>query len=493
MTQQQLPHTLREVACFDVATHRALEQGHSTPVDHLMARAGLAAARWLHALSPHSDHVTVLCGPGNNGGDGLVMARHLHQHGRTVTAVLCDAQRPSPERAQALAAAQAAGVPMQPWPSAPEPAGVVVDALLGIGQRGPARGAVAQMVRWATQTSSLRLALDVPTGLDSEQGHAWDAELALQSAHTLTFLAPKAGLFTGMGRQLAGEVWLEYLGCTPVAAPSALAWGAGALTDWLQWSPRARAAHAGHKGRQGDVWVIGGEAGMAGASRLAARAALHAGAGRVYLVAPEGDAGQPELMQRSAAPPGQTVVVGCGGGHSIRQALPTLLREAQQLVLDADALNALADDPALQQLLRARTGRTVLTPHPLEAARLLGLGTADIQAARLTHAQVLADGFKATVVLKGSGTVVAHPGCTPIVCTTGHGALGTAGTGDVLAGWLGSLLAQAPGAPQQHVAALAATWHGAAAHSQAVGGGPLIASALIQRMSDLHPALPPGR
>ncbi len=493
MTEQLLPHNMNEAACYDTAAHRAMEQAQSSPTHDLMAIAGLAAARWLNALAPHCRSVVVLCGPGNNGGDGLVMARHLHQHGRKVMAVLCDAQRPSPERAQALWEAQAAGVPMQTWPATPEPADVVVDALLGIGQHGPAYGAVAQMVRWAMQSRSLRLALDVPTGLDSEQGQAWDAELSLQSTHTLTFLAPKAGLFTGMGRQLAGDVWLTRLGCTPASTPSALVWGGLALTQWLQWSPRARAAHAGHKGRQGDVWVIGGERGMTGASRLAARAALHAGAGRVYLVGPEGDVGRPELMQRNSVPPGQTVVAGCGGGQGVREMLPALLREAQQLVLDADALNALSYDPDLQQLLRERTGRTVLTPHPLEAARLLGLGTADIQAARLTHAQALADGFRATVVLKGSGTVVAHPGCTPVVCTTGHGALGTAGTGDVLAGWLGSLLAQAPTAPPQQVAALAATWHGAAAHSQAPGGGPLTASALIERMSDLHPALQPER
>ncbi|MBV8124968.1 MAG: NAD(P)H-hydrate dehydratase, partial [Paucibacter sp.] len=188
-----------------------------------------------------------------------------------------------------------------------------------------------------------------------------------------------------------------------------------------------------------------------------------------------------------------TLICGCGGGTAVQGLLPLLLPHAKRLVLDADALNAVAADPALQGLLGARAAQslsTVLTPHPLEAARLAQHPHAnDIQHQRLNAAQALAERFQCTVVLKGSGTVCAAPGRTPIVNKTGNGALATAGTGDVLAGWLGGLWAQAPGADPHTLAALAASWHGLAATQFAARqGGPLLAMDLIQSLRSLHPA-----
>jgi hydroxyethylthiazole kinase-like uncharacterized protein yjeF len=317
-------------------------------------------------------------------------------------------------------------------------------------------------------------------------------------------------LFTAQGRDAAGEVWLDDLGVTPALEPDA----------WLTGAPPARGQtvqrrHAQHKGSFGDVVVVGGAPGMGGAAVLAARAALAAGAGRIYL-APldEGlstvDATRPELMLRArawlAAPPwlGQrTVVCGCGGGDEVRAALPPLLHHAARLILDADALNALASDEALRHALRARSARglpSVLTPHPREAARLLVLPLAEVQADRLGAARRLAEAFGTVVVLKGSGSVVAAPAQVLHVNPTGNAALASPGTGDVLAGWIGGLWsasastsAWTPGADatarnaSAWAAALASVWwHGQAA--EGVGHGPLRASDLIERMHALAAA-----
>jgi hydroxyethylthiazole kinase-like uncharacterized protein yjeF len=271
--------------------------------------------------------------------------------------------------------------------------------------------------------------------------------------------------------------------------------------------------HAQHKGSFGDVAVVGGAPGMTGAALLAARAALAAGAGRVFVNLLDGgsvayDALRPELMFRpdwtaGAAPStlaGSTVVCGCGGGEAVREVLPRLLGRAMRLVLDADALNAIATDPALQTLLIARqdAGRsTVLTPHPLEASRLLDQPTSAVQADRLAAAEQLTQRFGCVVLLKGSGTVVAAPGHPSSINPTGNASLATAGTGDVLSGWLGGLWAQAVGARRTDTddsAALAvapssvafraavgaAFIHGAAADAESPS--PLRASDLIDAM-----------
>src|SRR5205085_4125341 len=248
--------------------------------------------------------------------------------------------------------------------------------------------------------------------------------------------------------------------------------------------------HSSHKGTYGDVAVIGGAPGMAGAALLCGRAALHHGAGRVYVGfldadAPALDPQQADLMVRPWAELSldtMAVACGCGGGEAVRAALPAALR-ARALVLDADALNAIAGDSSLQPLLEAR-GRsgapTVLTPHPLEAARLLELSTADVQTNRLAAARDLARRFASVVVLKGSGTVIAAPDGRVGINPTGNARLAVAGTGDVLAGMVAARLANGE---EAFAAARAAVYlHGAAADRWGEGE-PLTAAALASRVA----------
>jgi hydroxyethylthiazole kinase-like uncharacterized protein yjeF len=321
--------------------------------------------------------------------------------------------------------------------------------------------------------------VDLPSGLDADTGAA---TLAVRAGHTLSLLTLKPGLFTAQGRDACGQVWLDTLGVDPgPAVPAA----------WLAGPPAiATRAHASHKGSYGDVAVIGGAPGMAGAALLAASAALHAGAGRVFvglLDAPLAvDVQHPELMLRaweSLDLRAMHVACGCGGGDAVRAALPRVLSLSASLVLDADALNAIAGDTALQALLQARgrSGRpTVLTPHPLEAARLLGRTTQEVQAQRLAAGDELAQRFACTVLLKGSGTVVAAPGQVPAINPTGNARLATAGTGDVLAGLVAARLASGQAAFE---AAMAGAWlHGNAA-DRWPDGQPLTAGALAQRLA----------
>lgn len=469
----------------DTAATRALEAGaRDAHAPHaLMQRAGLAVAQLALAAAPHARRAWLACGPGNNGGDGLEAAMHLQQWGRApvVTWLGHESSAPADARA-ALTRARDAGVRFASEPPPDLTAqDLCIDALLGIGRRRPAEGAVAACIDALNTLPSPVLAVDVPTGLDADTGATPD--LHVLARWTLSLLTLKPGLFTAHGRDAAGQVWFDPLG---VDAPQTTA------TAWLAGPPAApRRPHASHKGSYGDVAVIGGAPGMAGAAHLAARAALHGGAGRVFLGLLDGaaaayDAAQPELMLRDWQTldlKAQTVVCGCGGGEAVRTVLAQVISSARRLVLDADALNALATDTQLQALLRARAQRhpdtTLATPHPLEAARLLGCATADIQADRLKAAQQLAQHLGCTVILKGSGSVIARKGLPPWINLTGNARLATAGTGDVLAGLAGARLAS--GAHAFDAAAQAAWLHGQAA-DQWPAGQTLTASALAARL-----------
>ena len=476
----------------DVATSRAAElQALSTAAPAaLMARAGLAVARLALAQAPHAALVQVWAGPGNNGGDGLVAARELHLAGKDVHVTLVgDAARLPADSAQALKDAEQAGVPIHNSHHPAQSPGLVIDALLGLGTSRAPTGALAQAIEHINRCGAPVLAVDLPSGLHPDTG-AVLGSTAVAAHTTLALLTLKPGCFTHQGRDHAGEVWLDTL---DVAAPDATAWLSAAPVV----PPRE---HALHKGSFGDVAVVGGAPGMVGAVWLAASAALAAGAGRVYcsLLADGAGSpppGRPELMTRAQwwreAPTvlaATTVVCGCGGGADVRQALPPLLSHAARLVLDADALNALANDAALQALLRQRSARglaTVLTPHPLEAARLLACTTADVQSDRLAAARALSVRLGATVLLKGSGTVIAAPTGVPWINSSGNAALATAGSGDVLAGWVAGLWAQQPLALAGAIAAAAAWQHGRAADRFAdrLPGRPLRAADLIEAMA----------
>ncbi|MGV8804318.1 MAG: NAD(P)H-hydrate dehydratase [Polaromonas sp.] len=445
------------------------------PPHTLMQRAGLAVARLTLALAPHARCIWIACGPGNNGGDGFEAALHLHQWGQRVVLTwtgLPEGKSSLPPDAQASRQrALAAGVPMAQAP--PAHFDVCIDALLGIGATLEAnRPGSALMQQWLDvmhASEALRLAVDVPTGLACDTGAASfkpttksiaknARRTSAKGIFTLSLLTLKPGLFTASGRDSAGQVWFDDLGIHPALYPglaAPCAWLLGA--DKSLPSPRTHGFHASHKGSFGDVAVVGGESAaashMTGAALLAASAALHSGAGRV-LVSLLGerpslqvDTAQPEFMFRSFDAldlKQQTVVCGCGGGEAVKSILARVLSTATRLVLDADALNALAADAQLQRQLIARQGRgycTVLTPHPLEAARLAGTSAAKVQADRIKAARQLAERFACVVVLKGSGTVIAAPSQPVRVNASGNARLATAGTGDVLAGMLGARLA----------------------------------------------------
>ncbi|MBL0420363.1 NAD(P)H-hydrate dehydratase [Ramlibacter sp. AW1] len=430
----------REWPLHDVASLRRIEAEAAASLSPhtLMQRAGLASARLALALAPHARNAWIACGPGNNGGDGFEAAFHLKTWGlEPVVTWLGTADRLPTDARASLQRAQSVGVAIQPDP--PARYGIAIDALFGIGSRKPLEGTAA---RWRERLSTGGvpvLAIDVPSGLDADTGRG----LAVRATHTLTLLALKPGLFTAGGRDAAGEVWFDDLGVAGGIVPPVARLAAEPAVE--------QRAHASHKGSWGDVAVIGGAPGMRGAALLAATAALHGGAGRVYVGLLDGDAGtlhgqQPDLMFRDPDRldlDDMHVACGCGGGDAVRARLPRVLEAAASLVLDADALNAIAADPALQEKLRDRgEGRpTVLTPHPLEAARLLQVGVDDVQRDRLQAARLLGERLGCCVVLKGSGTVVAAPGALPHVNPTGNARLAVAGTGDVLAGMIAARLA----------------------------------------------------
>ena len=473
------------------------------PAHTLMRRAGLGVARLALALAPHARRVWIAAGPGNNGGDGLEAAVTLLQTGKQVQLTLAgDPARLPADALDALARAQAAGVSIgQAGPPLLGSHDLAIDALLGLGASRAPQGRLAELIAHFGALPCPVLAVDLPSGLDGRTGQPI-GDRCVRASHTLSLLSLKPGLFTGHGRDFAGEVWFDDLGVEGGQVPPD-AWLTG--TDEAL-AARERRSHAQHKGSFGDVAIVGGAPGMTGAALLAARAAPAAGAGRVFvsLLEPERggqdlalDPARPELMFRlawwhgpSAAIGTTTVVCGCGGGDAVRSVLPRLLSLCQRLVLDADALNAIAADPGLQAQLEARAARghaSVLTPHPLEAARLLGVPTAEVQADRLHGAQALAKRFGCVVLLKGSGSVIAAPACTTYINPTGNAALATAGTGDVLAGWIGGLWAQ-DGHTTSALAMAVSAAHAHGAAADAAGVVPLRAADLVEWMAKSPPA-----
>lgn len=484
------------VPLYDIATTRVIERltMDGLPAHTLMARAATAAATLIKAIAPHAQHIWIACGPGNNGGDGLLTAALLHpwmqQRQASLTVTWCGTERALPADAKwALQAAREAGVRFSDTP--PARCDLTVDALLGIGAGSrtegdtPVKTQLGQLLRTFRSVGDTLLCLDTPSDLNANTG---SYHIARKSDRTsakrvfcLTFLCPKPGLFTGSGREAAGEVWLDDLGSShtardtrPVAflgasrSPSCSGAVRGEQTLTTQFVVR----HDTHKGLFGDVWVVGGEGpsdsghAMTGAALLAARAALAGGAGRVFVTPldthPESrlslDPNCPELMfrgldlLRSGTLPQGAWVCGCGGGQAIRLFMRPLINQATALVLDADAINAVSDSDELRQLLAQRTPSQlmpVLTPHPLEAARLLRTTTGDIQGNRLGAATHIAAEFNCICVLKGSGTIIAAPGQQPVINPSGNSRLSTAGTGDVLAGLIGAALA--PLASRVHV------------------------------------------
>lgn len=493
----------------DTAGNRALESlGNSTLADSgnygLMQRAGASVARLARAVAPHARQVWILAGPGNNGGDGFEAALTLMRAGLDVRIGWIGSEERLPADArQALQRARDAGVPIEPNCRIPESLGrhdLVIDALLGRGLNRSPDGLLAHAITTLRQSPAPILAVDIPSGLRADSGTLTESGLCVQARWTLALLGLAPGLFTVHGRDVSGEIWWDDLGID-VQRIAPTAWLASTAVLLGQWPARR---HVQHKGSFGDVWVVGGAAGMGGATRLAGKAALRGGAGRVRLVRLDSESDPiaspelmstslPELLDNPSPLHRATVVAGCGGGSDIDRVLPVLCEVAPRLILDADALNALARDPALRDALRARHAHalsTILTPHPLEAARLLGDSVEEVQSHRLESAARLARELGCVVALKGSGTVVASPDQLPMMHAVGNVALAAPGSGDVLAGYLGGLWSQlalsgpalsSPDTARQ-ATHTAVHWHGLRAEALCPAGQVLGAAELAEAL-----------
>src|SRR5450830_1860780 len=475
-------------ALYSIAEIRQIEHAAQAelPSYTLMQRAGEACARQALSMLAGAEeaHILILAGPGNNGGDALEAAGYLAQFELHVVIALygVDLHRP----ADALLALQrareaevqfldlnvAGSLASQPWD-------LVLDGLLGIGLTRAADGKLRDCIAYVNSLRCPILAIDIASGLNADTGSVVGSGDAIRATHTLTLIADKPGLHTCDGQDYSGQINIELLDIAARHLPPARAHLNALPLFAAALKPRAGNTH---KGSYGDVIVVGGAHGMGGAPVLAARMAAHAGSGRVFIAfvddAPAYDSVHPELMMRQADRvefSTATIVVGPGLGTS-RHAHDVLSRalDAQgRIVIDADALNMIAAEPGLQHKLQDRAQHTsIITPHPLEAARLLDATTAEIQHDRPQAARLLARHFKSIAILKGAGTVIAFPDGEIVINTTGNPALSTAGTGDVLSGLCGALLAQGWPATQ---AALAAVWmHGKAADQLVdLGVGPV--------------------
>lgn len=419
--------------------------------DTLMKRAGAAAAelimKRLEDAGVEQRRVTLLVGPGNNGGDALACACELREKGAVVNVVLPGGRRPT----SALALAQLerwtqAGGTTYDDPYMTEKADCVVDGLFGTGLAKPITGDYLDAVLWFNERQALKVSLDIPSGLNPVTGHWTGSYPGCSADVTITFLCVKSGLYMCEGADAAGEIVLNELDVSVPLSPLSVIG-----TDEFPRVLRPRVKNS-HKGDCGSVAVIGGTDGMIGASILAARSALISGAGRVTLEcraehAPHVDMVYPEIM--FATKPVNledfdAIVLGCGLGTSAEAKARVIeaLNCQKPLILDADALNIIAADIKLQDMVLARRAPTVLTPHPGEAARLLRRDTAGVTADRVAACRELAVQTGAIVVLKGAGTVISMRSSRTWINPTGSPMLATGGSGDVLAGMIGAMFAQ---------------------------------------------------
>ncbi len=440
----------------------------------LMEKAGQAAAEIARdkLLTHDNSTILILAGPGNNGGDAFVAARYLKQWGHHITVVFIgDQQRLPVDAKNALQQWLAVNGDISTgWPDS-QNWDLVIDGLFGIGLN-PARPLQGPYLEWVNAVNAMDtpvLALDIPSGLGSDNGNIYGA--AIHATITVTFIGLKPGLLTLFGLEHCGDIHLCNLNLNTLDLLPAHTWQLNAsLAKTLLPLPRQANSH---KGTYGSVGVLGGSTGMVGAALLAGRAALNLGAGRVYLGliardAPVVDLSQPELMLRSPhelfkLKPINCLVTGPGLGteSETHTWLEYSLNTQHPLVLDADALNHLAVHTRLANKLRQRQEAVILTPHPAEAARLLKTDVSAVQNDRLGAAQRIAEDFNCHVVLKGAGSICALPDGTHYINTSGNPGLSSAGTGDVLCGIIGALISQGLG-PKEALL-LGVHLHGAAA------------------------------
>jgi len=464
----------------------------------LMQRAAHAAWRALRRRWPDVGVVSVLAGRGKNAGDGYLVAALAQRAGwRVQVLTVGDPAQLAGDAALAYEEARAAGVAIQPWRECVLLEGVVVDGLLGTGLSGAVREPFAQAIRLLNTSGLPVLALDIPSGLCADTGR--ELGVAVRATLTVSFIGLKLGLLTGDAPALIGELLFDDLQADPqIVAQVPMQARRLAPGSLPVLKPRERTAH---KGQFGHLLVIGGDRGLGGAALLAAQSALRSGAGLVSLATraehiPAALARCPEVMSIGLSSANQllaltekatVLVAGPGLGQASwgRSLLSVAAGNSCPQVWDADALNLLASGAV------TLPSDAIITPHPGEAARLLGISNAELQADRPAAAHALAQKFQAVVVLKGAGSLVAAPDGRLALCDRGHPAMASAGLGDVLAGLIGALVAQ--GLPALEAACLAVWLHASAGQRLGEQGRGLAASDLIlairQLMEEQSPCL----
>lgn len=443
------------ISLYSTAQVRALD-AHAIgelgiPGYTLMQRAGEAALRYLRTRWPMAHDIRIACGGGNNGGDGYVLARFAQAAGLAATvSPIIPPERLRGDASQAYEDFRGGGGKLRPCcPELFREADVIVDALLGTGLKGSVHEEIGAVIRQINSASRPVFAVDVPSGLDSDTGVPLGETVRADA--TVTFVGLKTGLFTGDGPEYAGTVFFDDLEITP---PSTAQFKPRLvrIVEYEIQQALPRRARASHKGDFGRVLIVGSGAGMPGAIRLAGEACLRVGAGLVTVaVAPENvlavAAGRPELIclpltsesvLTEAIERSSVVAVGPGLGQSAwaRMALACVLGSEKPLVVDADALNLIAESHASPR------DNWILTPHPGEAGRLLGVPTDEIQRDRLTALDRLIERYHGTIVLKGAGTLVGSSSRIPGLCERGNPGMASAGMGDVLTGAVAGILAQ---------------------------------------------------
>ncbi|WP_028621999.1 bifunctional ADP-dependent NAD(P)H-hydrate dehydratase/NAD(P)H-hydrate epimerase [Pseudomonas sp. Ant30-3] len=487
-TKDDLPDALYSAAQVRAIDASLIAAG--TPGFELMQRAARATWRALVRQWPTANELSVVAGHGNNAGDGYLVALLAQRAGWQVRVLAAgEPQRLQGDAARAHAEAVAEGVDVKAWTAHAELRGIVLDALLGTGVRGEVREPYASVIAAINASGLAVAAVDIPSGLCADSGRLLGA--AVRADLTVTFIGLKVGLFTGDAADVVGELVFNDLQTAPELLNgidiSARRLNPGNLPRLL-----ARASTA-HKGQFGHVLLIGGDRGFGGAILLSAQSALRSGAGMVSVATrtehvPAALARIPEAMVLGTASANQLIgllekvsilVVGPGLGQAAwgRSLLSAAANTPLPQVWDADALNLLSEQAA------SLPKDCVITPHPGEAARLLGVSTADVQADRPGAAHALSKKYAAVVVLKGAGSLIASPDGRLAVCHQGHPAMATAGLGDVLAGLIGALRAQ--GMTAFEAACLGVWLHANAGAQEGISGRGLAASDLIPAIRQL--------
>ncbi|MCQ9394203.1 NAD(P)H-hydrate dehydratase [Pseudomonas viridiflava] len=492
-TKPELPDALYSAAQVRDLDARLIAAG--TPGFELMQRAAHATWRAIRRRWPEASELTVLAGHGNNAGDGYLVASLAHKTGWQVR-VLAVGDPAALQGDAALAYAAASGVNIQPWANQTM-AGIVVDALLGTGLQGDVRDPYRSAIEAINASGLPVAAVDIPSGLCADTGHCLG--VAVRADLTVTFIGLKMGMLTGDAPDLIGQLIFDDLQADKAIVAQAPVTAKRLDKTSLPFlAPRPRTAH---KGMYGRVLIIGGDHGFGGAALLSAESALRSGAGMVTLATrtehvPAALTRMPEIMSAGIHSANQlmtlieaasVLVVGPGLGQDSwgRSLLSAAANADRPQVWDADALNQLATG----QVVLPKN--SVITPHPGEAARLLGISTQEVQNDRAAAAHALARKFNAVCVLKGSGSLIADVDGRLALCDRGHPAMASAGLGDVLAGLTGALVAQHMSAFD---AACLAVWlHASAGQKIGASGRGMAASDIIpairQLLEELKPCL----